>query len=119
MRTLLIILAICLAGCAQLPPAEGMQGKWKNDCLPQAAAMATSLNEKHVKAKVLLITTTMWKHAIVVYLYPPGENKLWGWDYEWKSIQIRAYFSNPDQCARAWLTATNNGSVLIAADWLE
>lgn len=80
--------------------------------------MATALNEKGVQAKVLLVSTPSWKHAVVVYLYPAGANTLWVWDSEWKSLQIRAYFSDPGQCARAWLNQTHPDTALGAARFL-
>ena len=76
--------------------------------------MCTALNEKGVQAKVLIITTPMWKHAVTVYLFPAGDNTLWVYDSTWKSIQVRAYFSDPWGCAKAWLKAI--GTVVVIND---
>lgn len=80
--------------------------------------MATALNEKNVQAKVLAIRTPLWNHAVVAYLYPAGANTLWIWDSEWKSLRVRAYFSDPEQCARAWLNQAHPGIALSSAQFL-
>lgn len=118
MRFLALLSLLTLVSCSTLPPAAGLRGKWKNDCLPQAAAMATALNEKNVQAKVLLIDTPSWRHAVVVYLFPAGANTLWIWDSNWKSLRVRAYFSDPGQCARAWLNLVSPGATLTSATFL-
>ena len=38
-------------------------------------------------------------HAIVVYMYPKGQNKLWTYDF-WGSYRVRAFKDNPLQIAK-------------------
>lgn len=84
--------------------------------MPQAVALTEGLRVKGVNARVLLIGTSRWKHAIVCFDYDPGSNQLWTWDANWKSIRIRSRL-NADSCARAWLQATS-GAGLVWAEWL-
>ena len=82
--------------------------------------MAQSLREKSLPAKVLVIRTPAWCHALCIYLYLPGRNQLWAWDANWKYLRLRAYFSDAPGIARAWLIETNRRSTpVISADFLE
>ena len=121
MRILLAISCLCLAACSTRPPiAEpAFAGRLQNACVPEAAEMTEGLHKAGIQAKVLLITTPAWKHAVCVYLYPSGENRLWVWDSEWKSIQVRAFFSDPDQVARAWIAAVNQSQPVTSAEFLQ
>jgi hypothetical protein len=92
--------AIFTSACSALPdPSTGK----KNACLPEAAMMTEALNAKGIESKVLLLQTTKFNHAISVYLY---ESKLFGWDSNWKSVRLRAYFNDPEGVAREWLRKT-------------
>lgn len=81
--------------------------------------MAQGLCQAGIQAKVLLITTPGWKHAVCVYLYPSGENRLWAWDSTWKSLQLRAWWNDPADCAREWIAAVNQRDPVMAAEFLE
>ena len=117
-----IWVCIIFAGCATRPPAaeSPVSGLYRNACLPEAAMMAQGLREKGIPAKVLAIKTPQWGHALCIYTYPPGKNQLWAWDQNWKSLRLRAFFSDAPGIARAWLIATNRGSTSItSAEFLE
>ena len=107
---LLIAIVILLTGCATNPPVEpdAWVGKYGNACLPEAISMAQGLRANGIQARVLNIHTHEFGHAVCVYLYPPGENKLWAWDSYWKSIRLRAYWDDPMGVARAWLRWTQH-----------
>ena len=81
--------------------------KERNACLPTAIAFRESLKKYSVWTEVVGYqfdyTNTKNKkssgHAIVAYMYPPGHNKLWTYDY-WGSYRVRAYKDDPLDIAR-------------------
>ncbi|MFZ4776382.1 MAG: hypothetical protein ACOYM3_13500 [Terrimicrobiaceae bacterium] len=107
---------LLLTGCGTAPPVSGLDGRWRNDCVPQAVALTAGLRVEGVDARVLLIKTMRWKHAIVCFSYDSGSNQLWTWDANWKSIRIQSRL-NASSCARAWLQATS-GARLVSAEWM-
>jgi hypothetical protein len=36
-------------------------------------------------------------------MYPPGKNRLWVWDSQWQSVNLRAWWNNPMSIANAWM----------------
>jgi hypothetical protein len=124
MTKLLPLLAACLlllAACAVTPPAPEPEFamRYGNACLPEAIAMAQSLRAHQITAKVLGIYTPTWGHAVCVYMYPPGQNKMWAWDSYWKSLRVRAWSDDADSVARNWLAQTHFGTPLTRAEFLE
>jgi hypothetical protein len=86
MRGCIIVAFLALAGCATEPlNNEAWMERERNACLPTAIAMAEGLKRQGVQARVVRFRS-MRKgksigHAITAYLYPPGDNKLWTYDY--------------------------------------
>ena len=121
MRVLVLLLAFFVAGCASTPPADTPPwvGKYKNACLPEAIVMTQGLKKHGIQAKVLTIYTDKWGHAVCVYLYPTGQNKMWVWDSYWKSVNIRAYFNDPNDIAKAWMRWTLTDATLNHAVFVE
>ena len=121
MRLLAPLLALLLAGCAYNPPVNTPPwvGKYKNACLPEAIVMTESLKKQGVQARVLAIYTDKWNHAVCVYMYPSGKNKLWVWDSYWKSVQVRAWFDDPNDVAQAWMRWTLTDAKLNFAKYQE
>jgi hypothetical protein len=119
-RYLTLLAALCLAACA-LPPAPEPEfaGRYGNACLPEAIAMSQSLKKHGIESRVLGIYTDKWGHAVCTYLYPPGKNQLWAWDSYWKSLRLRAWTSDADSIARAWLMSTHPGTPLNHAQFLD
>lgn len=115
-----LIVALFLAGCSSNPPipAAPWVGKYGNACLPEAVAMTAGLQAHGVQAKVLRVQTARWSHAVCVYLYPPGQNRLWVWDSYWKSVNVRAWYADPSSVAWAWLNSTS-GERLAVAEYME
>jgi hypothetical protein len=76
----------------------------KNACLPTAISFKKALERQQIWARVLRYTYLDNKtkkksgHAITVYLYPPGKNQLWSYDYL-GSYRIRAFIDNAYQIA--------------------
>jgi hypothetical protein len=120
MKFLLAIAILTLAGCVT-PPVEqpSFVGKYKNACLPEAIAMAQGLREKSIQTRVLRIRTKNWGHAVTVYLYPTGANRLYVWDSYWQSINLRAWFNDPTSIASAWLDYTHPNLTLVNASFLD
>ena len=115
----LAIACLSLVGCSTNPPFLAWSSNEKNACLPEAAVMVQGLCKAEIQAKVLIITTPEFRHAVAVYLYPPGSNQMWAWDANWKSLRLRAYWTDADQCARAWLTTTAHFIPLTSAEFLS
>ena len=115
-----IVAALSLVGCGGEPPIKPAPwvGKYGNACLPEAIAMTKGLQAHGIQAKVLRVQTAKWSHAVCVYLYPPGQNKLWVWDSHWKSVNIRAWYADPSSVARAWLNKTSF-EPLVKAEYIE
>ena len=119
-KSTLILICIFLISCASNPQLENkLKFKYDNDCLPQAIIMTESLKEKNIDAKVLRIYTNKWGHAICVYMYPKGQNKLWGWDRFWKSMRLRAWVNNPYSVAEVWMEVTMSKDILKSAEYDE
>jgi hypothetical protein len=114
-----LILALLMTGCAVNPPVPAWTSGQRNACLPEAAVMSEGLKKADIKAEVVILRTPMWSHAVAAYLYPTGENQLWVWDAEWKSIRVRAYFDDADQIARAWCNATGKSVWIDSAEILK
>lgn len=80
--------------------------------------MVEGLHGAEIQARVLLIKTPAWRHAVAVYLYPAGDNRLWVWDSTWKSVRVRAWWNDPDGIARAWISATGRNISITEAIFL-
>jgi hypothetical protein len=116
-----ISLTLSLIGCTSAPPTNVPEwvGKMKNTCLPEAIVLTQALMEKNIQAKVLSIHTKDWGHATCVYLYPPGQNRLWVWDSYWKSVPLRAWWKDPDSIAKAWMKWRHDETPITCAYFLE
>lgn len=121
MRSVLAIVCLSLAACATRPPVAEPEfsGQLQNACVPESVAMVEGLRGSGIQARVLLITTPAWRHAVAVYLYPAGDNRLWVWDSNWKSMRVRAYWDDPSGIARAWISATNRSPSILSSAFLE
>jgi len=126
MKTLcLFFTCIFFVGCQTTPknPESWMETK-KNACLPTAIAFKQGLKKYDIWAKVVRYTWYDPKkqkysgHAIVAYLYPPGPNTLWTYDF-WGSYRVRAYVDDPLQIARAAVAARNEDRNVNFAEFLD
>jgi len=105
MKILLILASVLLIGCQSTPKnSEQWMTREKNACLPTAIAFREGLRKYNVWSEVVRYTYKNEKgkwvgHAIVAYLYPPGQNQLWTYDYE-GSWRTRAFIDNPQQIAQ-------------------
>jgi hypothetical protein len=104
-----------------MPPAAEPEfaGIYKNACLPEAIAMTQALKKNGIQARVLRIGTKEWGHAVCVYLYPTGANKLYVWDSYWKSVNLRAWYDDPNGIANAWLKWAHPKISLVSANFLD
>lgn len=93
----------------------------KNACLPTAIAMARGLDRQGIAARVVRYSYTRdgrpVGHAITAYLYPPGSNTLWTYDYE-GSWRTRAYWSDPLGIATAAERLRSRSAPILTAEFL-
>ena len=101
-KLLILIASVLLIGCETTPmnPERWMERE-RNACLPTAIAFKQGLDRQGIWSEVVRYTYTNDKgkrvgHAIVAYLYPPGKNQLWTYDFE-GSWRTRAFIDNPKQ----------------------
>lgn len=97
---------VFLTSCETTPmnPERWMENE-RNACLPTAIAFKEGLKKYGVWSEVVRYSyidkekNKKRGHAIVAYLYPPGKNQLWTYDYtgSWKT---KAFISNPFQIAK-------------------
>jgi len=121
MKHLIPIILIAIAGCTSSPPIDQPEfvGKYKNACLPEAIAMTQALKQSGIQAKVLIVNTPKFSHALTCYLYPVGKNKLWVWDSYWKSMNLRAWWDNSDSVAKEWLKWCTTDTKLVSSQFLN
>ena len=105
MNLVAILIALLLSGCAATPRnAEQWMARERNACLPTAIAMAEGLKRQGIAAKVVRYSYQRQGrpagHAICAYLYPPGANTLYTYDWE-GSWRTRAFFDDAASIARA------------------
>jgi hypothetical protein len=93
----------------------------RNACLPTAVAMAEGLKRQCIQARVVRYTYERSGrpvgHAICAYLYPPGSNTLYTYDFE-GSWRTRAFWDAPAAIARAAEKQRARSAPIINADFL-
>ena len=100
MKALILILSLLgSTGCAVTPRnPEAWMARERNACLPTAIAMSQGLRRQGIAAKVVRYSYRRdgrtLGHAITAYLYPPGSNTLYTYDYE-GSWRTRAFWADP------------------------
>jgi hypothetical protein len=95
-----LMFCLLLAGCVTPSNPEAWMEREKNACLPTAIAFREGLKKYQVWSEV--VAYQYWDtqkqkrsgHAIVAYLYPPGKNQLWTYDYL-GSYRVRAFINDP------------------------
>ena len=97
-----ILFCIALTGCTFTPknPQSWMEFQ-QNACVPTAIVYKKNLEKQNIWSKVVIYSYKHkdMGHAVVAYMYPPGENKLWTYDYI-GSYRVRAYKDDPLQIAK-------------------
>ncbi|HTR01090.1 MAG TPA: hypothetical protein VMH83_13915 [Candidatus Acidoferrum sp.] len=109
-----------LGGCAsKLPVKEPtVAGLFENACLPEALVLKDALRKANIESKILIIHSTNFNHAAVVYVYPRDKPKVWVWDSTSKSHAVDASYDNPMQIARVWLNDQPTNTELVHAEFL-
>jgi|688.fasta_scaffold00095_40 hypothetical protein len=86
---LFIVLGFFVAGCETLPEnSEKWMEREQNACLPTAISFREGLKKYDLWAEVVSYRYIDYKtkklkgHSIVAYMYPPGKNQMWTYDYE-------------------------------------
>jgi hypothetical protein len=117
-----LLIALLLSGCAVTPRnSEEWMARERNACLPTAIAMAEGLKRQGIAAKVVRYSYQREGrpvgHAITAYLYPPGKNQLFTYDYE-GSWRTRAYFDDAVSIANAAERLRSRFYEITSADFL-
>jgi hypothetical protein len=108
--TAVVLISIITFSCTITPSNKDANwySKQENACLPAAIVFREGLRKYGVWAQVM--TTDNYEmdsgkpfgHAVCVYLYPPGKNTLWVYDFS-GSTRVRAYTNNcVDIANKAW-----------------
>lgn len=117
-----LCLCLCLSACTSTPRnVEQWMARERNACLPTAVAMTQGLNRQGIQARVVRYSYTRdgrpVGHAITAYLYPPGSNTLYTYDYE-GSWRTRAYWADPTGIAAAAERLRGRSAPIITAEFL-
>ena len=103
---LLSIFAHFICSCENLPKnSDSWMEREKNACLPTAITFREGLRKYDVWAEVVSYsyfnpeTKKNVGHSIVAYMYTPGKNQLWTYDYE-GSWRTRAWKEDPVMIAK-------------------
>jgi len=117
-----LLIALLLSGCAVTPRnSEEWMARERNACLPTAIAMAEGLKRQGIQARVVRYSYHRQGrpvgHAITAYLYPPGKNQLYTYDYE-GSWHTRAYFDDAVSIANAAERLRSRFYEITSADFL-
>lgn len=115
-----------LTSCSNLQNPERWMEDQRNACLPTAIAFKQGLYRQGVWAEVLIYqyidTDKSGKrsgHAVTVYMYPPGKNQLWTYDYL-GSYRLKAYKDNPTQIAIETIKARGQWNLMVkSAEFLN
>ena len=122
-RTVVIFaVALALSACTATPRnAEQWMSRERNACLPTAIAMSQGLTRQGISARVVRYSYESKGrpvgHAITAYLYPPGANTLYTYDFE-GSWHTRAYWSDPHDIAAAAERLRGRTAPILTADFL-
>lgn len=120
-RIVLIIVLCSIIACTPSNPERWMAFE-KNACLPTAISMAQGLRRQGIQARVVRYSYNDGKklngHAITSYLYPPGKNQLWTYDYT-GSWRTRAYFNDPWNIATVAEKLRGRTYSIISAEFLD
>jgi hypothetical protein len=123
MKALLLILSVLVStGCAVTPQSpEPWMARERNACLPTAIAMSQGLKRQGITAKVVRysyrLQGRLLGHAITAYLYPPGANTLYTYDYE-GSWRTRAYWGDDAGIARAAESLRGRNNPILSSEEL-
>lgn len=118
--TLPLLTVVLLCGCASEPAVvpPGIAALGENACLPEAVVMVETLRKQGTNARILIVNTPGFSHALVVFLFPVDKPAVWVWDADTRSVQVTADFNQPEQVAHAWLDATLRDDTALRASYL-
>jgi uncharacterized protein YcfL len=118
----IILVLLVLVGCETTPQnPEAWMSRERNACLPTAISMSQGLRRQGITSKVVRYSYKhkgrVVGHAITTYLYPPGANTLYTYDYE-GSWRTRAFWSDNAGIARAAESLRGRSEVILSAEEL-
>lgn len=119
MKHIVILIAIFLAACQQLPvnpPATA--GKFNAACLPHAQLMCKALRAEGLPAEVLLMEFSNARsgHAVVPYRF---QGRTYVWDESAWTFDTSASFTDPTRLAYAWKFNTKSRNLIRYSYFLD
>ncbi len=118
----IILPCLFLISCSTPKNPESWMEMEKNACLPTAIAFKEGLNKYNIWSEVLIYSyqykNKLSGHALVVYLYPPGKNQLWTYDYM-GSYRTRAFKNNIYKIAQEAEISRGRQSIINSAEYLK
>lgn len=125
MKKILAILTLLITACSTLPTnPEWWMEQEINACVPTAIMFKESLNKYNIWSEVVRYswidskTHRVKGHAMVVYLYPKGQNQMWTYD-SMGSYRTRAYTNNVADIAQAAHRVRGNPETIFAAQYIK
>ena len=121
---LAIIVSFLLTSCATPSNPESWMETKRNACLPTAIAFREGLRKYDVWSEVVIYhwfdkkDKKMKGHAIVAYMYPPGKNQLWTYDF-WGSYRVRSFKDDPVDIAQNATNARQEGRYVTFAEFVK
>jgi len=88
------------------------------DCLPQAIAMTEALRQSGVKADVLVMEGTQYKHSVCRYFYPIGSKQAWLYDSKWGSVRAKSDGADAIALGDEWIGFTGVGAP-VQGEWMS
>ena len=121
---LAILACFLMTSCVTPSNPESWMETKRNACLPTAIAFREGLRKYDVWSEVVIYhwfdkkDKKMKGHAIVAYMYPPGKNQLWTYDF-WGSYRVRAFKDDPVTIAQKATDARQEGRYVTFAEFVK
>jgi hypothetical protein len=130
LRRLILIatasIVVCASSsCSPKPPDEELtisteKNNIDNDCLPQSIHIVSKLQKNGLNAVVCIFRTNKRGHAIAVYEYPKNSGRIWGWDEQFGSVQLKLVADiDPLRAVANWLVIRSPEEKLLAVEGID
>lgn len=86
--------------------------------MPEAILLTEAMHRAGIEAKVLLVVTARWGHALTVFQLADsrtGKPALWVWDDHYHTIEVAARYDDDMQIATDWLLKSGQNETILSA----